>query len=378
MKFVEFTRKSLTIKDLSLLIISGDEYFLKEQALTEVKKRFLSEGGTAQGLIRFNSRDTRDNARIAGLEDESRENAKGPTVLFYDILNEVRTASMFGKYKLVIVEDADNIIAKYQDKLSEYVKNSKTSNSLVLNVQSIDKRTKLAKLMDNKHGILIECNKPYDRPAPWETSKPEYDSELTRWIVMHAKRYNKVVDMKTAFSLFEKVGNNLAIIDKQVEVLSVYTGDRKEITVADIKSLLGSSHREKIYSLLDAVSMKQTASAIKIADNIFNIGIENERKNITYDKKTIAIAIISSLHKRLKELWKTTRVLDNNGSKEDILKKTSVKRPFIDKFIKQARNYTEEEMPEKWKHMLEADLLCKTSRLSPTYIVEKLIIKLCA
>ena len=117
MKFVEFTRKSLIIKDLSLLIISGDEYFLKEQALTEIKKRFLSEGGTAQGLIRFNSKDTRDNARIAGLEDESRENAKGATVLFYDILNEVRTASMFGKYKLVIVEDADNILAKYQYKL---------------------------------------------------------------------------------------------------------------------------------------------------------------------------------------------------------------------------------------------------------------------
>ena len=45
--------------------------------------------------------------------------------------------------------------------------------------------------------------------------------------------------------------------------------------------------------------------------------------------------------------------------------------------IKQAQNFKEEEMSEKWKYMLEADLLCKTSRLSPTLIIEQMITKLC-
>ena len=63
-------------------------------------------------------------------------------------------------------------------------------------------------------------------------------------------------------------------------------------------------------------------------------------------------------------------------AKRDFRKKYAP-MPFVDKFIKQARNFNEVEMPEKWKYMLEADLLCKTSRLSPALIVEQLITKLC-
>ena len=110
---------------------------------------------------------------------------------------------------------------------------------------------------------------------------------------------------------------------------------------------------------------------------IFNIGMENERKTITFDPRSIAITIVISSHKRMKDLWKIIRVLDKGGNKDDILEKTSVKRPFVDKMIKQAKNFKEEEMSEKWKYMLDADLLCKTSRLSPTLIVEQLITKLC-
>jgi DNA polymerase-3 subunit delta len=194
---------------------------------------------------------------------------------------------------------------------------------------------------------------------------------------MHVGNFGKIINLKSAFCLLEKTGNNLSIINNQIDALSVYIGDRKEITIDDIQKLLGVSHREKLYNLLDAIGMKDTISAVKMAENIFDIGMENEHKNITYDAKSIAITIVSSSHRRMKDLWKIIRILDNGGSKKDILEKTSVKKPFVDKFIKQAQNFNEEEMPEKWKYMLEADLLCKTSRLSPTLIIEQLITKLC-
>ncbi|HJO48925.1 MAG TPA: hypothetical protein QF625_08265, partial [Candidatus Scalindua sp.] len=258
-----------------------------------------------------------------------------------------------------------------------YLKNPCSVNCLILEVLSIDKRTKLAKAMDGKQGILIECDKLYDKPAPWETKKPEHDSELTRWIVMHARNFEKIINLKSAFCLLEKTGNDLAIINNQIDALSVYTGDRNEITADDIQKLLGVSHREKLYSLLDAIGMKDTISAVKMAENIFDVGMENERKNITYDAKSIAITIVSSSHRRMKDLWKIIRILDKGGSKKEILEKQYAPRPFVDKFIKQARNFNEEEMPEKWKYMLDADLLCKTSRLSPALIIEQLITKLC-
>ncbi|MBS1257983.1 MAG: putative protein YqeN [Candidatus Scalindua arabica] len=369
MKFTEFVHKYSKTNNIPFYIVSGNEYFLKKQALTEIKKRFFSEGGVEQSLIEFNGKDTDRNpaGNLTG----------GPSILFNDVIDEVKTTPMFGKHKLIIVENADTFLGRNQDKIIGYLKNSCSVNCLILEVSSIDKRTKLAKAMDGKQGILIECDKLYDKPAPWETKKPEYDSELTRWIVMHARNFGKIINLKSAFCLLEKTGNDLAIINNQIDALSVYTGDRNEITIENIQDLLGVSHREKLYNLLDAIGMKDTISAVKMAENIFDVGMENERKNITYDAKSIAITIVSSSHRRMKDLWKILRILDKGGSKKEILEKQYAPRPFVDKFIKQAQNFNEEEMPEKWKYMLEADLLCKTSRLSPTLIIDQLITRLC-
>ena len=376
MKFTEFVRKYNKTNNFPFYIISGNEYFLKKQAITEIKSRFFSDGGVEQGLIEFNSGNTGMNFTGNQTEGNNVKKAKSST-LFNDVIDEVKTSPMFGKHKLVIVESADSFLEKCQEKILEYIKNPFGVNYLILDVLSIDKRTRLAKAMDGKHGILIECDKLYDRPAPWEMKKPEYDSELTRWIVMHAGNFNKIMNLKSAFCLVEKTGNNLAIINNQMDALSVYTSNRNEITIEDIQRLLGVSHREKLYNLLDAIGMKDTISAVKMADNIFDIGMENERKNVTYDAKSIAITIVNSSHRRMKDLWKIMRILNNGGSKQDILEKKYAPRPFVDKFIKQAQNFKEEEMPGKWKYMLEADLLCKTSRLSPTLIIEQLITKLC-
>ncbi|MGR3301340.1 MAG: DNA polymerase III subunit delta [Candidatus Scalindua sp.] len=376
MKFTEFVHKYNKINNFPFYIVSGSEYFLKKQALMEIKKRFFSEGGVEQGLIEFNGKDTDRNFAGNLTEGKNLKNSGSPT-LFYNVIDEIKTTPMFGNHKLIIVENADTFLGRYQDKVLDYLKNPCSVNCLILEVLSVDKRTKLAKAMDGKQGILIECDKLYDRPAPWETRKPEYDSELTRWIVIHAGNFGKIINLRSAFCLLEKTGNNLAIINNQIDALSVYIGNRKEITIADIQNLLGVSHREKLYNLLDAIGMKDTISAVKMAENIFNIGMENEHKNITYDANSIAITIVSSSHRRMRDLWKIMRILDKGGSKKEILEKQYAPRPFVDKFIKQAQNFNEEEMPEKWKYMLEADLLCKTSRLSPTLIIEQLITKLC-
>ena len=376
MKFTEFVHKYNKTNNFPFYIVGGNEYFLKKQALMEIKKRFFSEGGVEQGLIEFNGKDT-DRNPAGNLTEGNNPKKAGPSTLFNDVIDEVRTTPMFGKRKLIIVENANTFLGRGQDKIIGYLKNPCSVNCLVLEVLSIDKRTKLAKAMDGKQGILIECDKLYDKPAPWETRKPEHDSELTRWIVMHAGNFDKIINLKSAFCLQEKTGNDLAIINNQIDALSVYTGDRNEITIEDIQDLLGVSHREKLYNLLDAIGMKDTISAVRMAENIFDVGMENERKNITYDAKSIAITIVSSSHRRMKDLWKILRILDKGGSKKEILEKQYAPRPFVDKFIKQAQNFNEEEMPEKWKYMLEADLLCKTSRLSPSLIIEQLITKLC-
>ena len=376
MKFTDFLHKYSNTNNLPVYILSGSEYFLKKQALTGIKERFFLDGGVKEGLIQFNGKDTGSNFAVSQAEGNATQNVKASGLL-NDIFDEVRTAPMFGKRKLIIVENADSLLVKHQERISEYIKSPFSINCLIFEVLSIDKRTKLAKAMSGKQGVIVECDKLFDRPAPWETKKPEYDSELTKWIIIHARSYDKTMNLKSAFCLLERTGNSLAIIDRQLDALSIFVGDKKEISMEDIQRFSGASHREKLFNLLDAIGMKNTISAVKMAENLFNVGMENERKTITFDPRSIAIIIVISSHRRMKDLWKILRVLNTGGNKDDILEKKYAPRPFVDKMIKQAQNFKEEEMSEKWKYMLEADLLCKTSRLSPTLIIEQLITKLC-
>ncbi|MCP5002683.1 MAG: DNA polymerase III subunit delta [Planctomycetes bacterium] len=376
MKCIEFIDKSEKHRQLPLYVISGAEYFLKKQVLSEIKKSFFLNGGEEEGLIVFQGKGP-GTGKSGESFDALAQDSVDRGASYCNIFGELGTTSMFGEYKLLIVENADNFLESNQQKLLKSMEISFGSNCLVLIVESLDKRRKIVKALNGRQGIHIECHKLYDRPAPWERGRAEYDSELTKWIVLHSRKCKKVMNQKTAFFLLEKTGNELAIIDKQLDVLSLYVGDRKQITEEDIRNVLGVGHREKIYHLLDAVGGKDFFGAMKIVNLMFDSGMETERNNIIFDENVIALTMISALHKRMKELWKTLRILDKGGGEKDVLEKTSQNRLFVGRIVRQAGNFVEGEMPDKWKHMLEADLLCKTGKLAPAIIMEQLAAKLC-
>ena len=50
------------------------------------------------------------------------------------------------------------------------------------------------------------------------------------------------MNLKSAFCLLERTGNSLAIIDRQLEALSIFVGDKKEISIEDIQMFSGHSY----------------------------------------------------------------------------------------------------------------------------------------
>ncbi|MDR4496596.1 MAG: hypothetical protein MRK02_01520 [Candidatus Scalindua sp.] len=109
MKFTEFINKAEKMGGLTLSIISGAEIFLKNQVLSRIKKCFFASGGEEQGLIVFRGEDPGNKKTGEYLDSTSIENSDIRTS-YRDVFEEVGTVSMFGTYKLVIVENADNFL----------------------------------------------------------------------------------------------------------------------------------------------------------------------------------------------------------------------------------------------------------------------------
>src|SRR3989304_7499913 len=222
--------KALLEKDkkFQIYVFYGDEEFFINEAYSAVKTHSLKGADPSISLVEFKGGETSGGV----------------------IFDELRTLPFFAsKNKLVVVEDADDFVEKNRETLEKYLQTPSNHASLVLVCNKWDKRTKLATFVD-KVGISIEC-------------KRLKDHQLPNWISIRAKHYKKNISSTAAQKLVEDVGNNLAIIDKHLEKLSIYLGEKTTIDERDVDALVGVDRSRTVFELTDAVAQRNAAGGVR-------------------------------------------------------------------------------------------------------------------
>src|SRR5690606_3100576 len=93
-----------------------------------------------------------------------------------DVLDELSIVALFGGgTRLVVVDDADDFVSKHRAALEDYVAKPKSSGTLLLEVATWPKTTRLYKAVD-AHGLQIDCKTPDARAtvkwlASWAKSR---------------------------------------------------------------------------------------------------------------------------------------------------------------------------------------------------------------
>jgi len=324
--------KALLEKDkkFPLYVFYGDEEFFINEALSAVKTHALKDTDPSLSLIEFKGDETSGGV----------------------IFDELRTLPFFaGKNKLIIVEDAGDFVEKNRETLDKYLQTPSNHASLVLVCNKWDKRTKLSSLVD-KVGVSIEC-------------KRLKDHQLSGWISNRAKQYyKKNISPAAAQKLVEDVGNNLAIIDKHLEKLSIYLGEKQTIDERDVDALVGVDRSRTVFELTDAVAQRNTAGALKILGQMLTHGEDSVR-------------IISLLAWQIKRLWRAKQILKQGGDEHKVASELQVVPFFAKRFFEQVKLFAEEDLMKKHALLLETDVKSKTSSFGTQLLLELLVYKLC-
>lgn len=323
--------KDLTEKNKvsSIYVFFGDEEFFIREALSTIKLHLL--------------KDTDPNLSLVEL--------KGNEIPGGVIFDELRTLPFFAsKNKVVIVEEADDFVEKNRQILERYLEMPATHANLVLICKKWDKRTKLSTFVD-KIGVSVECKKLKDHLLPG-------------WLHTRARYYKKNISTRAAQKLVEDVGNNLAILDKHIEKLSIYLGDRASIDEKDIDALVGVDRDRTVFELTDAVAQKNVTLALKILNQMLTHGEDSVR-------------IISLLAWQMKRLWRAKQILNGGGDESKVVSELQIIQFFAKRFFEQVKLYTEEDLTKKYALLLEVDVKSKTSSFSPQLLLELLVYKLC-
>lgn len=237
MHAVEFLQNPDTHPPGALVVLVGNESYLKQQVLNAVRQVVLGAEADDMGLVRF----------------------AGDDVELKDVTDELLTISMWGGPKLVYVESAADFVSKYRSGLESYVAKPARSGLLVLDVKSWPGNTRIAKAVA-KTGLKVECSELKG-------------VALRNWLVQTAAEgYEKQLSRDAAALMLERAGSELALLDRELAKLASYVGERARIGVDDVRALVGGWKTDTTWQMLDAVRDGRIAEALVCLEKLLRAG----------------------------------------------------------------------------------------------------------
>ncbi|MFM7058595.1 MAG: DNA polymerase III subunit delta [Planctomycetota bacterium] len=293
--------------------------------------------------------------RIPGLSGEDAESSltrlQGPTADFRSVISELKTVSMFGDARVVLIEDADTFVSANRSALEKYVQSPSRTSILILDVKAWKKTEKLCKLVE-QHGLNLECN---------ELS----GAALTGWMQKLAKeQFGKKLDRESAALILTLAGEGLSMLSSEIAKLASLVGEADSISKEDVAKVVGGWRMETTWNMLDAVRDGQPARALQNLEKLLKSG-ESPIKilaGVTYSFRKFAEATeLARQRQPLREALINAGVFPASaGPAEHYLKRMGFER--ASRIL-------------QW--LMEADADMKGgSRVDPAVLLERLFIRL--
>jgi DNA polymerase-3 subunit delta len=328
MRYQDFIREINAGRIRPVYLFSGEEEYLKEDALRRIKGALIQPE-----FLQFNY------DLLSGKEIEGRE-----------LLNKLLTQPAGGGKRLVVIRDVQKLSSSVREKIIEYLKSPSQDACLILWTLKVDLRKKFY--------ITIE------KQGESVTFYPLRDRELSLWIRDHLSQRKKKISADALGLLIDRVGNNLGEIAGELEKLLIRVGKRNEINLEDVENLVGAIKSHTIFELTDAIGKKREKEALNILSQMMDGG-------------TSATEILYMVVRQFRLLLRTKNLLEKKFPEGKIIQTLALKPFVVKNLVKQVKNFSLKKLIESFDNLLQAEVEIKSSIKTPRMVLELLILKLC-
>lgn len=193
------------------------------------------------------------------------------------------------------------------------------------------------------------------------------NTDTTRWIIDETKKRGCTISQKAAILLTSYFGNDLWIINNEINKLVCYAQsrslDQRKIEEKDVELLSNGRIDEKIFALIDAVSSKNKSEAIKRFEQEIEAGAENSY---------LAHMII----RQIKILMQIKQAVESGVSPKEVARNLSLHPFIVQKGLGQVRRFSLDSLKKYFTKLIEFDKLNKTGRQELTISLSLLIAQL--
>jgi len=95
-------------------------------------------------------------------------------------------------------------------------------------------------------------------------------SAIPAWLVSRCRdAWGVQLDARAAAMLCELTGQDLGLLDAELQKLALYVGERRRITARDVEAAVGHHREEKVWGILSAVAAGDQARAMTLWEEVW-------------------------------------------------------------------------------------------------------------
>jgi DNA polymerase-3 subunit delta len=245
----------------------------------------------------------------------------------------------------------------YLTELTAYLPNLPPSTRLVfLEEESLPPRhpvLQLAKKVakEQKDAAIV---RRYDLPKDWE---------LPPWIERRVELKGGAIAQDAAVMLAALVGQNLRMLDQEIEKLLLYT-DGHQIKVRDIQKLVSHARETSIFDLVDAVGHREADRALSLLHRMLDDG-------------QAPLYILGMLARQVRILIQVQELQGKGLAQEGIASRLQLHPYAVKKALVQGQNFSQSQLGAAHQALVRTDWSIKTGTSEEVVALDLLVVELC-
>jgi DNA polymerase III delta subunit len=313
-----------------VVVLAGAERWFHGEGVAAILGKALPAGDPGGALVRVNARVPEERERVAGA------------------LEELRTPSLFGAGKVVVLENAE-AAAGSKDRsgaaaltrlATDAARSAPSGAHLVLSTAlPVKGRGAVAtKALLEAGAWVVDCRALYDAPAPWERGASPHDHELSRFLVTRMHRaHGKRLGLDDAHALSRLAGSELGALDDALRSLALYAGTREAVTGDDLARIVGRTREDPVWKLVDAALDGDAPTAMDLVEQAFDRGLSDARGAVTVRPEALCAMIVAALHGSFRRILGGSEALARGEEPGGIARAQGVPPFLADRFLERCR-----------------------------------------
>jgi DNA polymerase-3 subunit delta len=216
------------------------------------------------------------------------------------------------------------------------------------------------KKLDASHPVLkVAGREPCGHVKLYDLPR---QSELPGWIQKQVRAKGGTLSSEATSMLAALVGNDLRLLDQELEKLLLYAGER-QITTQDVRALVSRARQESIFDLVDCVGRRQTDRALRLLHRM----LEDE---------AVPLYILAMLARQIRILIQAKELGAQGLTRQEMARRLKLHPFVVEKGEAQARNFTMAQLEAAHQRLLQTDWAIKTGEVEDLVALDMLVVAL--